>query len=87
MVNKPPVDPATAAPTVPPATALTVMTSLVSTSLSAPLPLSDITLPFKMVTSSLIRPTSSCAIGPSFTPVTVTVTFAVNMPPLPSVTL
>ena len=45
MVNKPPVDPATAAPTVPPATALTVMTSLVSTSLSAPLPLSDITLP------------------------------------------
>ena len=62
---------------------LIVKESLVSGSLSTPLPLSANRLPLTGVCSSVsIR--SSSAMGSSFNPVMVTVTVAVSVPPLPS---
>ena len=85
-MNNPPVDPAITPPTLPPETEITVRTSFVSVSLSAPLPLSTRTLPLNIVSAFTVI-ASFCAVGPSFMPLTVMVTVAVSVPPLPSLTV
>ena len=79
-VNKPPLVPETGEPTLPPLTALIDRTSPVSISLSAPLPLSSNTLALYVLSSSIV-PTSSWAMGRSFTPLIVKATVTFWLPP------
>ena len=65
-----------------PLTSVTVRLSLVSGSLSAPLPLSFRTFSLVSIASAFVLSLSSSATGGSFSPFIVMVTVAVSVPPL-----